>query len=362
MRGKKLVSFFIVLALLLIVTQGRANVAFMEEGKLKVAFIYVGPIGDLGWSWAHDQGRQKLEATLDYVETTYIESVAEADAERVMRDFVNKGYNIIFATSFGYMDAVITVASEYPKVIFEHCSGYKTAENAATYFGRIYQARYLSGLVAGKMTKANKIGYVAAYPIPEVIRGINAFTLGVREVNPEAEVHVVWTNTWYDPVLEKEAAEGLLDIGVDVLAQHQDTAEPQKAASERGVYGIGYDSDMSAYAPNTVLTSAIWDWGIYYINTVKAVKEGAWKTHEYWGGMEDGIVKLAPYGPMVPDEVKELVKEKEKMIVEGTWDVFTGPIKDQSGNIVIPEGEKATDEEMLSVMFFVEGVVGNIPK
>ena len=229
--------------------------------KLKVAFVYVAPIGDMGWTWAHEQGRLMVEAQLD-VETAYIENVPEGpDAERVIRDFAQKGYDLIFATSFGFMDPMVTVASEFPDKYFEHCSGYKTADNMATYFGRIYQPRFLSGLVAGKATETNKIGYVAAFPIPEVIRGINAFTLGVREANPEATVNVVWTNTWFDPVLEKEAAEALLDQDCDVIAQHQDTTEPQKAAQERGMVSIGYDSDMSQFVGDTVLTSPIWNWG-----------------------------------------------------------------------------------------------------
>ncbi|WP_079932703.1 BMP family ABC transporter substrate-binding protein [Carboxydocella sp. ULO1] len=331
--------------------------------KLKVAFIYVGPVGDAGWTYAHDQGRKYLEQQLPNVETTYIESVPEgADAERVITELAEKGNKIIFATSFGYMDAMLKVAQKYPDVVFLHCSGYKTAPNMGTYFGRMYQARYLTGIVAGKMTKSNTIGYVAAFPIPEVIRGINAFTLGVRSVNPNAKVKVVWTNTWYDPAKEKDAAKSLLDAGADVIAQHQDTPGPQQAAQEKGVYSIGYNSDMSAYAPKAVLTSAVWNWGPYYVNTVKAVMEGKWKSEQYWGPMSDGIVNLAPYGPMVPAEVKDLVEKKKQEILSGSWDVFTGPIKDQNGQVRVPAGSKMTDEQMLSFDWFVEGVEGTIPK
>ncbi len=330
--------------------------------KIKAAFVYVAPIGDLGWTWAHEQGRLMVEKELgDRVETAYIENVPEGpDAERVIRDFAQKGYDIIFATSFGFMDPMLTVAQEFPDKYFEHCSGYKTAENMATYFGRMYQPRFLSGLVAGKATKVNKIGYVAAYPIPEVIRGINAFTLGVRTVNPEATVHVVWTNTWFDPVKEKEAAVALLDEGCDVIAQHQDTTEPQKAAQERGMVSIGYDSDMRKFVGDTVLTSPVWNWGPYYVSRVKAVLDGTWKTHQYWGGMKEGIVDLAPLSPKVPAEVKDLVEDYKQKILSGEWDVFTGPIKDQDGNIRVAEGQKMTDEEMLSMDWFVEGVVGTI--
>jgi len=329
--------------------------------KVKAAFVYVAPIGDLGWTWAHDQGRLMVEKELG-IETAYIENVPEGpDAERVIRDFAQKGYDIIFATSFGFMDPMLAVAGEFPNVYFEHCSGYKTADNMATYFGRMYQPRFLSGLVAGKATKANKIGYVAAYPIPEVIRGINAFTLGVRTVNPDATVHVVWTQTWFDPVKEKEAAVALLDEGCDVIAQHQDTTEPQKAAQERGAVSIGYDSDMAQFVGDTVLTSPVWNWGPYYVQRVKAVMDGTWKTHQYWGSMRDGIVDLAPLSPRVPDDVKALVEEYKQKILSGEWDVFTGPIKGQGGVLSIPEGVTMSDEEMLSMDWFVDGVVGEAP-
>ncbi len=225
----------------------------------------------------------------------------------------------------------------------------------------MYQPRYLSGLVAGKMTKSNFIGYVAAHPIPEVIRGINAFTLGVRKTNPDAEVHVVWTNTWYDPVKEREAAEALLDEGADIIAQHQDTTEPQKAAQERGLLSIGYDSDMAHFVGDTVLTSPVWNWGQYYVNTVTAVLDGSWETHQYWGGLADGAVKLADFSPRGPDDVKTLVEEEKQKIIGGEWDVFCGPINDQDGNEKVPAGECMSDGDMLSMNWFVEGVVGTIP-
>ncbi|KXG78652.1 BMP family ABC transporter substrate-binding protein [Thermotalea metallivorans] len=334
-----------------------------EEEKLKVAFIYVGPVGDAGWSYAHDKGREYLVSQMPEIETTYIESVPEgADAERVLTDLVEKGNKVIFATSFGYMDPVQNVAQKYPDVVFLHCSGYKTAENVGTYFGRMYQPRYLSGIVAGKKTKTNVIGYVAAYPIPEVIRGINAFTLGVRSVNPDAVVKVVWTNTWYDPAKEKEAAKSLLDAGADVIAQHQDTPGPQQAAEEKGAFSIGYNTDMSQFAPKAYLTAPVWNWGPYYVETVKAVKEGRWKSEKYWGNMKAGVVKLAPMTDLVDAETKALVAAKEKEILEGTWDVFTGEIKDQTGTVRVAAGQKMTDEEMLSFDWFVEGVEGTIPK
>lgn len=335
--------------------------ASAEAPKTKVAFVYVAPIGDMGWTYAHDLGRKMLEEELG-VETAYIENVPEGpDAERVIRDYAQKGYNVIFTTSFGYMDPTITVAEEFPDMYFEHCSGYKTAPNSATYFGRMYQPRFLSGLVAGAATETNKIGYVAAFPIPEVIRGINAFTLGVRAANPEATVHVVWTNTWFGPPQEKEAAEALLAEGCDVIAQHQDTTEPQKAAQEKGLVSIGYDSDMGAIVGDSVLTSPMWDWGPYYVRRVQEAMDGTWETGQHWGSMADGIVKLADFSPKVPDDVKAQVKEYEDKILSGEWDVFTGPINGQGGKLAVPDGVALTDPQMLSLDWFVEGVVGEAP-
>ncbi|MBC9783876.1 BMP family ABC transporter substrate-binding protein [Heliobacterium chlorum] len=330
--------------------------------KIKVAFVYVGPVGDAGWSYSHDQGRQYLVKEMPNVETTVVESVPEgADAERVLTELASKGNKVIFATSFGYMDYVEKVAKKFPEVVFLHATGFKTANNVGTYFGREYQARYLSGLVAGKQTQTNLIGYVAAMPIPEVIRGINAFTLGVKEVNPKATVKVVWTNTWYDPAKEKDAAKSLLDANCDVIAQHQDTPAPMQAAEERGKFGIGYNTDMSKFAPKAVLTSPVWNWGPYYVKTVKAVMDKTWKTEQYWGPMSDNIIDLAPFGPMVSEDTKALVAKKKDTIMKGQWDVFTGPIKDQQGQVKVQEGQKMTDKEMLGFDWFVQGVDGAIP-
>lgn len=333
-----------------------------NDDKIKVAFMYVGPVGDAGWTYAHDQGRKYLQEKLDYVAAEdIVENVSEgAEAETVLTQLAEKGNDVIFSTSFGFMDPTINVAKKYPDKIFLHCSGYKTAENVGTYFGRMYQARFLTGLVAGRATKSNIIGYVAAYPIPEVIRGINAFTLGVRKVNPDAIVKVVWTNTWYDPAKEKDAAKALLDAGADVIAQHQDTPGPQEAAEEAGAYGIGYNTDMSKFAPKAVLTSAVWNWGPYYVKTLEAIKNGTWKSNQYWGSLAEGIVDIAPFGPMVDDETKELVKKWRAKIENGEWDVFYGPIKDQNGNIRVEEGQKMTDEEILNMDWFVEGVRGSL--
>jgi basic membrane protein A and related proteins len=340
-----------------------APAAEAEGDDFKVAFVYVAPIGDLGWTWAQDQGRLAVEEELG-VETAYIENVPEGpDAERVIRDFAQKGYDLIFTTSFGFMDPTITVAKEFPETWFVHISGYKTAENVSTVFGGIEEARYLSGLVAGKMTKTNIIGYVAAFPIPEVIRGINGFTQGVREVNPDAEVRVVWTQTWFDPVKEKEAADALLDQNADIIAQHQDTTEPQKAAQERGLMSIGYDSDMAQFVGDSVLTSPIWLWGPKYVEITKAVMDGTYATESYYGQFKDDpdIFDLAPLSAQVPADVAALVEERKAALEDGTFAVFCGPLTSASGVELLGEGKCMTLEEKLSMDYFIEGVRGEAP-
>lgn len=330
--------------------------------KFKVGFIYIGPVGDAGWTTAHDNGKKYLTEKMPDVEAMIVENVPESpDSERVMTELVNKGCKVIFATSFGYMDYVLNVAAKFPDVKFMHCSGYKTAANVGTYFGQIEQPRYLSGIIAGKMTKNNTIGYVAAHPIPEVIRGINFFTQGVRSVNPQATVKVVWTNTWYDPAKEKDAAKSLIDAKCDVIAQHQDTPGPQQAAEESGIYSIGYNTDMNSFAPKANLTSPIWNWGPYYVKVVEAAKNNTWKNDQYWGPIADGVVDIAPINALVPEDVKKLVEDKKKAMIDGSFDIFAGPIKDQSGADKVKEGQKMTDEEVLGMNWFVEGVDGTIP-
>ncbi|MCE1245757.1 MAG: BMP family ABC transporter substrate-binding protein [Firmicutes bacterium] len=328
--------------------------------EMKVAFVYIGPVGDAGWTAAHDNARKLVEKELPWVKTSFIESVAEnADSERVMNEYARKGYKVVFATSLGHMDFLINAANENPNTIFMHCSGYKTAPNASTYFGRIEQPRYLSGIVAGKMTKTNIIGYVAAHPVPEVIRGINAFTRGVRSVNPKAVVKVVWTHSWYDPAKEREAAESLLDMKADVIAQHQDTAACQQAAEKRGCYSIGYNTDMSAFAPKAHLTAPIWRWEKYYVPALKSVKDGTWKNTPYWGGLKEGVVDLAPFGPMVPEDVKKLVQEQRKLMEDEKLDWCTGPVKDQEGKERVKTGETMSYDDQMKMNWFVEGVEGD---
>lgn len=332
----------------------------INKENIKVGFVYVGPVGDGGYTYAHDLGREYLVEKLG-VETKIAESVEEGpDCEKVLNDLIDQGCNIIFANSFGFMDYVEKVAKAHPEVKFHHCSGYKMLDNMSNYFGRMYQPRYLSGIVAGMKTETNKIGYVAAYDIPEVVRGINAFTLGVRSVNPEAVVKVRWTNTWYDPTKEKEAAIALLDEGVDVIAQHQDTTGPQQAAEERGAFSIGYNVDMSKSAPKAYMTSPVWNFGPYYTEQVQNVIDGTWQADSYWGSMKDGIIDLAPLTENAPEEAKEAVEKAKQDILDGNLVIFKGPIKDQKGEIKVPEGSELSDDELLSFDWFVEGVEGQI--
>ncbi|MBW1866966.1 MAG: BMP family ABC transporter substrate-binding protein [Deltaproteobacteria bacterium] len=332
--------------------------AFAGDKPVKVGFVYVSPIGDAGYSYAHEQGRLAVDG-MDGVTSSFVESVPEGpDSERVMLNMARKGYDIIFATSFGYMDPMLKVAKKFPDVVFMHCSGFKSAKNMGNYFGRMYQARYLSGMVAGAMTKTKTLGYVAAFPIPEVIRGINAFTLGAQFVNPDVKVRVVWTKTWYDPATEKEAAKSLLDVGADVIAQHQDSPGPQEAAQEKGVYSVGYNSDMSAFAPKAHLCAPIWKWGGFYKEIVDNVRRGTWESKAYWYGLDHGIIDLSPMSDSVPQDIQKQVLAMKKDIAAGRVTVFTGTVKDQAGKIRIADGAVASDKELLGMTWFVQGVIG----
>ncbi|MGI6587983.1 MAG: BMP family ABC transporter substrate-binding protein [Peptococcia bacterium] len=358
---KKVCLFLAVIMCMALVLTGCGPSDEAKE-EYKVGFVYVGPIGDGGWTYSHNEGRLYLEEKLN-VPTIYKESVPEeAECEKVIYDMIDEGCNIIFATSFGFMDWVEKAAKNYPDVTFLHCSGFKTHENMGAYFGRMYQPRYLSGIVAGLKTETNKIGYVAAHSIPEVLRGINAFTLGVRSVNPEATVSVKWTKTWYDPAKEKEAAKALLAEGCDVITQHQDTAGPQQAAEEAGKWSIGYNTDMAAVAPKAYMTAPVWNWGPYYVEQVKAIMDGTWKSENYWGGMEDGIIALAPLTKNAPAEAQAAVEKAKADILSGKNKIFTGPLKDNTGELRVPEGVTLTDQQLTSNEFnwLVEGVIGTV--
>ncbi|MGB0670323.1 MAG: BMP family ABC transporter substrate-binding protein [Rhodospirillales bacterium] len=334
------------------------------KDPVKAAWIYVGPVGDHGWSYQHDQGRLAVETAFgDAVKTTFVESVKEgADAERVIQQLAAAGNDIIFTTSFGFMNPTLKVAKRNPKVKFEHATGYKRGDNVATYAARFYEGRYPVGKLAGKMTKSNIVGYIASFPIPEVVRGINATALGLRSVNPKAEIRVIWVNSWYDPGKEREAAETLIAQGADVILQHTDSPAPIQAAEEKGVWAVGQASDMTRFGPKAHLTAIVDDWKPYYISRVKAVMDGTWESIDTWGGMNAGMTYLSDLNPAIPDDVKAMVTEVADAITAGKLHPFTGPIRDQSGKEVLAAGKVMDDGALLGMDWYVEGVVGKLPK
>jgi len=334
------------------------------QEPFKVGYVYVSPIGDAGWTFQHDQGRKEMEKALGgKVVSKYVESVPEgADAERVIRELAQSGNKIIFTTSFGYMNPTLKVAKTFPKTDFEHATGYKSDTNVGIYNARFYEGRYLAGQVAGKMTKSNVAGYVAAFPIPEVVMGINAFTRGMRSVNPKAEVKVVWTNSWYDPGREREAADTLLSQGADVLTHHTDSTAVVQAAEAKKAYAIAYHSDMSKYGPNAQLTAVTHQWGDYYTKAVKAAMDGTWKPGNVWGGIKEGMIKMAPFNKAVPQDTQDLVNKTAADIGAGKFHPFTGPVKDNEGKERLAAGKVITDADLSKMDYYVEGVQGKLPK
>jgi basic membrane protein A len=330
-----------------------------DYSNLKVAVVYIGVPGDEGWTYQHEIGIQQLESELG-IEVTRLENIPEgAESTATFDQLARDGYNLIIGTSFGYMDPMLETAGKYPDACFQHASGYKTAENMGNFFGAMEEARYLSGIAAAKASPTGKLGYVAAFPSPEVIRGINAFTLGARSVNPEATVQVAWTSTWFDPAVEKEAAESLLQAGADVLGMHQDTTATGEAAQEAGAKWVGYNSDtMADKFEGTWLTGPVWDWGPHYVEMAKAVAAGTCLTEPYYGNMADGMITLGTFGIDVDEETQALIAEKAAAIIDGSFAPFTGPIKDQDGTERIAEGVTATLGELLGQDYFVEGVIG----
>jgi basic membrane protein A and related proteins len=332
--------------------------------KLKVGFIYVGPVGDHGWSYQHNEGRKAVQSAFgDVVKTSYVESVPEgADAERVITKLAKSGHKLIFTTSFGYMNPTLKVAKRMKKVMFEHATGFKRGKNVSTYSARFYEGRYVVGHLAGKMTKSNVLGYVASFPIPEVIRGINATTLAARKVNPNVQVKVVWVNSWFDPGKEADAAKTLIDQGADVIFQHTDSPAPVQVAEKRGVWAVGQASDMSHFGPKSHMTAIVDNWASYYIARTKAALNGTWESQDVWGGFNTGMVQLSDYNKNLPADVVALAKSIHQGIGDGKIHPFTGPIKDQSGKVVIEAGKTADDGMLAGMNFYVEGVVGSIPK
>lgn len=334
-----------------------------QDDPLKVGFIYVGPVGDFGWTYEHDQGRQAVEAEFgDAVETTYVESVPEgADAERVLRQMAQSGHDLIFTTSFGFMNQTVSVANQFPDVMFEHATGYERTDNLATYSSRFYEGRHVIGLIAGQMTESNIIGYIGSYPIPEVIRGINSAYLAAKSVNPDVEFRIVWTSTWFDPALEADAAKTLIEQGADVLMQHTDSTAPMTIAEEEGIVAFGQASDMIGFGPNAQLTAIIDDWAPYYIDRVQAMLDGTWESTDTWGGIDTGMVALAPFSERIPEEVRAQAQAAADAIAAGELHPFTGPINKQDGTPWLAEGETAADETLLGMNFYVEGIEGVIP-
>ena len=336
----------------------------LAQDPVKVGFIYVGPIGDGGWTYEHDQARLAVEEHFgDQVETIYQESVPEgADAERALTQMALQGADLIFTTSFGYMDPTINVAAKFPDVKFEHATGYKTADNVAVYSARFYEGRAVQGHIAGKLTESNKVGYIASFPIPEVIRGINSAYIHAKKANPDVEFAIVWAYTWFDPAKEADAAKALIEQGADVILQHTDSTAPQAAAAEAGnVYTFGQASDMAEYAPMPRVSSIIDNWAPYYIERVQAVIDGTWTSANTWDGIGPGMVKIGEISDAVPADVKAEAEALRDSIAAGEYHPFTGPLKKQDGSDWLAEGETADDGTLAGMNFYVEGITGEIP-
>lgn len=345
-------------------TLGLATTAIAAD-KTKVGFVYVGPVGDGGWTYEHDQGRQAVvEAFGDKVETVYVENVAEGpDSERVMTQMALEGADLIFTTSFGYMDPTINVAKKFPNVRFEHATGYKTAPNVSTYSARFYEGRAVQGTIAGNMTKSNIVGYIGSFPIPEVVRGINSAYIHAKKVNPDVQFKIVWAFTWFDPAKEADAAKVLIEQGADVILQHTDSTAPQAAAQAAGnVITFGQASDMSEYGPSPRVSSIIDDWAPYYIARTQAVMDGTWETKMTWDGIGAGMVGIGEISDAVPADVKEAALAMKAALADGSYHTFTGPINKQDGSVWLADGETADDGTLAGMNFFVEGIEGDIPQ
>jgi simple sugar transport system substrate-binding protein len=339
-----------------------ASRAAAQAERLKVGFVYVGPVGDHGWSYQHDVGRKAIEAAHGArVETTFVERVSEGpDAERVITQLARTGCRLIFTTSFGFMNPTAAVARRFPNVMFEHCTGYTRLPNLATYDARFYEGRYVIGQIAAKVSRTGTMGYVGAFPIPEVVQGINAYMLGAQSVRPDMKCRIVWINSWYDPGKEADGARVLFDQGVDVIAQHTDSPAPLQIAEQRGLKGFGQATDMTAFAPNAQLTAIVDDWNPYYIERVRLMLENRWTTGQVWGGFDSGMVKMGPYANM-PDDVKQMAQATEAAIREKRLHPFAGPIVDQAGQSRVAQGAALTDEQLTQMNWYVRGIEDRLP-
>ena len=334
-----------------------------KADPLKIAFAYVGPVGDGGWTFAHDNARKALEKEYgDKIVTSFVESVPEsADAERVIRDMAGQGNKLIFGTTFGYMEPMLKVAADNPEVKFEHATGYKTAPNLRTYDSRTYEGAYMAGVIAGRMTKSNTLGVVASIPIPEVIRNINSFTLGAQSSNPNIKTKVVWVNEWFNPPKETEAATALINGGADILFQNTDSSAVLQTAEKMGKRGFGWDSDMTAYGPKAHLGSAIINWAPYYIKTVGEVLDGKWATGQTWWGVKEGAIDLVSLAADVPEEAKKALDDVKAGLKAGSYHIWKGPISDNTGKEVLAKDAVADDKFLGGINFFVKGVEGKVP-
>ena len=337
--------------------------AAAKAEPLKIAFAYVGPVGDGGWTFAHDNARKALEKEFgDKIVTSFVENVPEsADAERVIRDMASQGNKLIFGTTFGYMETMLKLAPEFKDVKFEHATGYKTADNMRTYDSRTYEGAYMAGVIAGKMSKTGTLGVVASVPIPEVIRNINSFTLGAQSSNPKIKTKVVWVNEWFNPPKETEAATSLINGGADVLFQNTDSPAVLKTAQDKGKRAFGWDSDMTAYGPKAHLASAVINWTPYYIKATKDALEGTWTTGGVWWGVKEGAIDMVSIAEDVPAETKAKVDEVKAGLKAGTFSIWKGPLVDNTGKTLLKEGEVADDKFLSGVMFYVKGVEGKVP-
>ena len=340
-----------------------APAAAAKPEPLKIAFAYVGPVGDGGWTFAHDNGRKEIEKAFgDKVVTTFVEKVPEsADAERVIRDMAAQGNKLIFGTTFGYMEPMLKVAADNKGIKFEHATGYKTAENMRTYDSRTYEGAYMAGVIAGKMTKTNVLGVVASIPIPEVIRNINSYTMGAQSVNPKIKTKVVWVNEWFNPPKESEAATSLINAGADVLMQNTDSSAVLQTAEKMGKRAFGWDSDMTAYGPKAHLGSAVINWGPYYVKAVGEALEGKWSTGSSWWGVKEGAIEMVNVAADVPEDIKKRLAEINAGLKDGSFAIWKGPIVDQSGKEMLAKDVVADDKYLGGVMFYVKGVEGKIP-
>ena len=326
--------------------------------KVKIGFIFLGPVGDYGWTWAHNKGREQVEKELgDKVETVYVENVQEdASAIPVIRDLAQQGCKLIFTTSYGYMDQTIAVAKEFPNVKFEHCTGYKRADNVATYNSKFHEGRAVLGTIAGKMSKSGTLGYLGSYKVPEVVLGVNSFALAAQKQNPNAKVKLVLIDSWFDPPKEAAATETLINLGCDIVTTHTDSPGPLQILEQKKLYGFGQGADMSRFAPSAHLTAIEDIWGPYYVERVKMILDGSWKSSDTWDGMKEGTVVISPYNKVIPDDVKKMADDIQKGYKDGSYDIFKGPIYDQAGTLKVKEGETMKLADLAVIDWFVKGV------